>query len=138
MDRERDRVQTPMVGGSSLLVIFAVLCLTVFALLGLSTVQADKRLSDASASAVSNYYEADYQAERILAELRCGRIPEGVEQVNGTYCYSCFISNTQELRVEVRMQGDDWEVLRWQAVSTVSWSENDTLSVWDGNTDAES
>ena len=41
----------PAVGGSSLLVIFAVLCLTVFALLGLSTVQADIRLADASARA---------------------------------------------------------------------------------------
>ena len=33
----------PALGGVSLLVIFAVLCLTVFALLSLSTVQADCR-----------------------------------------------------------------------------------------------
>lgn len=32
--------RAPVIGGSSLLVIFAVLCLTVFALLGLSTAQA--------------------------------------------------------------------------------------------------
>ena len=47
------------VGGSSLLVIFAVLCLVVFALLGCATVQADGRLSDVSAQSVSNYYRAD-------------------------------------------------------------------------------
>ena len=43
-------ISTPTVGGSSLLVIFAVLCLTVFALLSLSTVQAEKRMADASAA----------------------------------------------------------------------------------------
>ena len=50
---DEKRFAAPAVGGSSLLVIFAVLCLTVFALLGLSTVRADGRLSDASAKAVS-------------------------------------------------------------------------------------
>ena len=42
------KVAPPTVGGSSLLVIFAVLCLTTFTLLALSTAQANKRLSDAS------------------------------------------------------------------------------------------
>ena len=45
----------PAVGGVSLLVVFAVLCLTVFALLSLTTVRADVRLADASAQAVSDY-----------------------------------------------------------------------------------
>ena len=43
----------PAVGGSSLLVIFAVLCLTVFALLCLAQMQAGQRLSKASAEAVA-------------------------------------------------------------------------------------
>ena len=60
---DEKRFSAPAVGGSSLLVIFAVLCLTVFALLGLSTVQADGRLSGASAEAVSAYYAADCRAE---------------------------------------------------------------------------
>lgn len=56
---ERRRFSPPTVGGSSLLVIFAVLCLTVFALLSLSTVQADGRLSQTSAEAAQAYYAAD-------------------------------------------------------------------------------
>jgi len=51
--RKREQSAVPAVGGSSLLVIFAVLCLTVFALLGLSAVQAYGRLSEASVQAVS-------------------------------------------------------------------------------------
>ena len=71
---EKDRFSPPAVGGNSLLVIFAVLCLTVFALLGLSSVQAGGRLSDASAQAVTAYYEADCRAEEILSSLRQGTV----------------------------------------------------------------
>ena len=123
--------QLPVIGGSSLLVIFAVLCLTVFALLGFSTVQADKRLSDISIQAVSDYYAADCAAEEILARLRAGQLPEGVSQQGDVYTYSCAISPTQELQVEVC--GDGWEILRWQAVSTVQWQENTDVELWDGN-----
>ena len=42
MDK-RESFAPPAVGGSCLLVIFAELCLTVFALLSLSTVQAEGR-----------------------------------------------------------------------------------------------
>ena len=130
MDNQKTRA--PMVGGSSLLVVFAILCLTVFALLGFSTVQADKRLSDASADAVKAYYAADTQAEMILAQLRAGELPEGVTLKNGNYYYVCPVSKTQELQVEVRINGAMWEILRWQTVSTAKWDEGETLSVWEG------
>ena len=126
------KMQPPLVGGSSLLVVFAVLCLTVFALLGFSTVQADQRLSDASTDAVKAYYAADAQAESILAQLRSGDVPAGVQEEDGIYSYACPVSKTQELQVEVRIEGDVWEILRWQTVSTVEWSEEEPISVWDG------
>ena len=134
MNRQPQRIQTPMVGGSSLLVIFAVLCLTVFALLGCSTVQADGRLADSTVQAVSDYYAADCQAEKILAKLRLGEIPEGVRTVDDVYYYTCSISENRELRVAVRLQENDWEILCWQAVSTVQWDDDKVLSVWDGET----
>ena len=130
---EKERFSPPAVGGSSLLVIFAVLCLTVFALLGLSGVQAGGRLSDASAQAVTAYYEADCRAEEILSALRQGTVPEGVEQEeDGVYAYTCPISDTQALEVRVRVNGADWTVLRWQAVSTARWEADESLDLWDG------
>ena len=134
---DEKRFAAPAVGGSSLLVIFAVLCLTVFALLGLSTVRADGRLSDASAKAVSAYYEADCQAEAILARLRAGELPEGVEESitpEGRTCvYTCPISDKQTLAVEVRLEGANYDILRWQAVSTADWEPDETLDLWDGD-----
>ena len=130
MAKTEQKVQAPMVGGSSLLVIFAVLCLTVFALLGFSTVQADRRLEQVSVQAVEDYYAADAQAEKILAQLRSGQMPEGVQLQDGIYSYRSKISDTQEIQVEVRAA--DWDVLSWQSVSTTNWTESDSLQVWDG------
>ena len=125
----------PITGGSSLLVIFAILCFTVFTLLALSTAQADNRLAEASANAISDYYEADLEAETILAQLRQGIIPENVQVKDNVYSYSCPISDTQVLMVEVTAEtGSDttasanntstWNILRWQAVSTVEYEDH--------------
>ena len=131
MNKER-RMSTPIVGGSSLLVIFAVLCLTVFALLGLSTVQAGGRLSQTMADSVSAYYEADCMAEEIYARLRSGEMPAEVTRTGDTYAYTCPISDTNELQVELQQNGNQWEVIRWQPVSTVAWESDDSLNLWDG------
>jgi len=128
---KKQRLSVPVVGGSSLLVIFAVLCMTVFALLSLSTVLADGRLNQASVEAVSAYYTADTQAEEIFAKLRQGELPEEVTEKNGIYTYSCPISENQALQVKLQKTAAGWKVLRWQAVVTAEWEE-DTLNLWDG------
>lgn len=122
-----------LIGASSLLVMFAVLCLTVFALLSLSTAQANARLSEASAQSVKDYYLADCEAEEIFARLRAGEVPEGVS-ISGDCCsYTCPLSETQKLNVELRRSGNHWTVLRWQTVSTADWTAEDDLPVWTGN-----
>lgn len=127
----------PMSGGSSLLVIFAVLCLTVFALLTLSTVRADSRLADAGVQAVADYYAADAAAEALYARLRQGEVPDGVTRAGETYTYVCPISKTQELVVSLRKSGETWTVEQWQAVSTVVWQPEDSMPVWDGDLEGE-
>ena len=131
MDRKH-RFSFPAVGGSSLLVIFAVLCLTVFALLSLATVQAGQRLSAASAEATAAYYRADARAEELLARLRSGEVPEGVTVRESCCAYACPISETQSLQVEVRLEGEAYTVLRWQAVSDLEWKADERLPIWNG------
>ena len=136
MNKER-RMRIPLVGGSSLLVIFAVLCLTVFALLGLSAVQAGGRLSQKMADSVEAYYEADCMAEEICARLRLGELPAEVMQEGDTYTYVCPVSETNELQVELHKTGEQWEVTRWNVVSTVAWESDDSLDLWDGEFEFE-
>lgn len=132
MNRKEDNFSPPAIGGISLLVAFAVLCLTVFALLSLSTVQAQSRLADASFLSVTEYYAADSEATRILALLRMGESPEGVVNNGGVYSYSCPISNTQVLEVEVRLDGEEYDILRWQAVPDGQEGEESGFELWDG------
>ena len=72
------------------------------------------------------------QAEEILARLRNGELPEEVSVNGDLYTYECPISDTQVLMAEVRLDGDTYTVLRWQAVSSVEWESDDSLLVWDG------
>jgi len=129
--RKQEQFSPAAVGGSSLLVIFAVLCLTVFALLSLSSVQADRRLADAATQSVVDYYEADIRAEEIFARLRSGEQIEGLEEQDGTYEFEVPISGRQSLSVALQRQGDAWTVLRWQAVTTEE-TPDESLNVWKG------
>ena len=154
MDNEkRAEVSPPPVGGASLLVVFGVLCLTVFALLSLSTVQANQRLSETSAQAVADYYAADCQAQTILACLRTGTdfpadLPEDFHMSaavsdypdrpgDTVYNYACALSDVQELQVEVRVGADGaYEVLCWQVVPVGEWEPDEGLDIWDGGLDS--
>ena len=130
--KEKTSLTPPVIGASSLLVIFAVLCLVIFALLSVSTVQANGRLSDHAANAVMDYYEADAQAESILARLRAGEEPEGVSREGNLYTYTCPVSDTQVLAVQVVVENDEYTILRWQVISDVRWEADDKRPVWDG------
>lgn len=133
MDKQKNQsFAPPAVGGMSLLVVFAVLCLTIFALLSLTTVQADTRLADASVKAVSDYYAADCAAQEILARLRAGELPEGVSVYGDLYSYACPISDTQNLEVEVLLSAGEYHIRRWQAVPAEEWVSDDSLELWDG------
>ena len=130
---KKTRFSPPALGGSSLLVAYAVLCLTVFALLSQSTVRADGRLAGASVQAVQDYYAADAQAQEILARLRNGETPEGVTLSGSGLLqagYAVPISDTQELQVEVILYLDGYEVLSWQAVPAGEWAPDDGLDLW--------
>ena len=121
--QKRESFAPPAVGGVSLLVVFAVLCLTVFALLSLSTVR------------------ADCAAQEILAQIRAGEpLPADLDlytsidpdRMEWTYAYTCPISDTQALEVEVLFDGETYTILRWQAAPVGDWEFNDDLNLWDG------
>jgi len=127
----------PSVGISSLLVIFAVLCLTVFALLSVSTVQAQRRLADSTNQAVTGYYAAECAAHEILAELRSGGLPAAVTREGDIYTYACRITDNQALAVRVEVKDSDYRILCWQAVSTADWEADNRLPVWTGQAEGE-
>lgn len=129
---KKRKMSVTSVGGSSILTIFAVLCFIVFALLSLSTARADHVLSSKSLEAVRCYYQADTQAEEILAQIRQGQLPEGVEQAGDVYTYSCPVDEHQQLNVEVEYHDHTYQIKKWKKEYTGDWEPDDTIDVWDG------
>ena len=129
--KKRKEMGRPALGGSSLLVIFGVLCLTVFALLSLHTVLAERRLSQASAQTVQDWYRADLRAQELFSQLRQGECPPEVEQVGEEYRYCVAVSGHQTLEVILKETNGCWEVVSWQ--KTAHPEDGDTsLPVWQG------
>ena len=110
---------SPIVGGTSLITVFASICLIVFTLLTLSTVVASRNLAKASHDAVIAYYNADNEAEAIFAKLRGGETPNNVTINDEIYSYSCPISETQAIEVILTHVDGKWDVIKWCAVSTI-------------------
>lgn len=152
MKKEREKYggSFPAVtGASSLLVIFSVLCLTVFALLSLSTVSAKHRIAENNSKALQGYYSAEEEANRVLAELRSGttKLPDGVRKGSAEGCpsytaesgniyeYSCPISDSRTLAVRVwigQEGGAEYRILRWQEVSSFDWENDEHIPVYQG------
>lgn len=135
--RNKLRVTPPAVGGASLLVSIAVLCLTVFALLCLTSAQAELRLSAQSRQTVEAYYRADTRAQELFSRLKNGELPPEVTENNGMYTYECEISQTQTLFVTLQEQNGRWQVLQWQAQPVLPELEEQPLPVWDGSINEE-
>lgn len=132
--REGKRAPT-VVGGISLLVIFAVLCLTVFAVLSLAQGQADRRLAQSSWSAVTGYYRADCQAQEILSRAAGGGAPPGRDGRGGEYVLLCLPHlRYPDAAGPGASGGGDYEILGWQAEFTADWQADDDLDLWDGST----
>ena len=129
--KKRQQLSLPAIGGSSLLVIFAVLCLVVFSLLSLNTVLAEKRISEASAQAAVDWYAADLKAQEVFARLRAGEPVPGVIRTGDKDTYSVPISEHQTLLVTLKEENGCWEILSWQTVAHPE-DEETALPVWQG------
>ena len=129
--KKQEAVPVPAIGGSSLLVIFGVLCLVILSLLALNTALAEKRLSETYAGLTEDWYAADLEAQEIFARLRNGEKVPGVERKADQYRYSVPVSGHQTLQVTVKETEGCWEVLSWQAIAHPEDGET-TLPVWQG------
>ena len=137
-------------GSVSLIVIFAVLCLTVFSVLSLSTAISEKKLAERSAEAVRAYYAADLvcseKTDAVLEALKSGadaaeiasRAAEfGMEVLSSNPAVTVLgcsepVSESQALRVELTISGDGMRIGSWCVCDTGDWTPDTSLEVWDG------
>ena len=129
------------IGITSLTVILCVLCLTVFAVLALTTAISERELAEKRAEATSDYYAAESEAAKLVNELQFAwengadlqEIAEknGIVIENDIFCFQKTIDEGQELNVVLRLK-NGFEIEVWQVVSVVDWTPDESIQVWDG------
>lgn len=139
------------VGSASIVLIFAVLCLTVFTLITYIVAGNHKALVDAEAELVTGYYEADSQAARILDLLLDTGTAHAATAAAGTYegtevktvfnddlgaetlYYHCPVNDRKALYVNVLIEAGAYEILSWQMVDLNDWEADGAINIWDGS-----
>ena len=132
------------VGSASIVLIFAVLCLTVFSLIAFVVAGNSKSITDSEAKLVIGYYEADALAERIVAEIL--EAPYSIhETVLGvdvetswdwmtdtqTIRFLCPVSGSEKsLYVNLAMRYGYCEILSWRMWDEGEWEADVGLNVW--------
>jgi hypothetical protein len=131
------------IGSASIVLVFAVLCLTIFAIIAFSSATTNRALVEVEAKLVQSYYEADTLAELILAELlEADSIPDAVRDVEiisdwdwnmgvETLSFSCEISEKKELYVLLAVYEETMRILTWRMRDIGEWEEEDSLNLFD-------
>ncbi|MEA4814158.1 MAG: hypothetical protein VB112_04570 [Oscillospiraceae bacterium] len=128
------------VGSALLIMILAVLCLTIFSVLSLSSANASLAMADRTAEETRGYYAADKAACAILSQILAGDEVAPAATSPGedgatVYSYSVPIDDGSKLMVDVKVSGQKYDILRWQAENISIWSPDESLNVWDGETE---
>lgn len=140
------------VGGSSIIMVFAVLCLTVFAVLTLMTAKTEFDTSQRLNESIKNYYRADHKASEFVAALQSADNIIEIQVIankNGAVCeamtdtdsgiflfvdYSVPIDESQDLSIRLEITpGSNTEVciniVKWISVYTDEWSSETSLNL---------
>ena len=137
------------VGSASIVLVFAVLCLTVFSLITYVVAANDKALVDAEARLVTGFHEADALAERIVAEILDSDETPGTilgieveaawdwESEAEIVYFSSPVSDRRSIFVRLAIHGDSYDIISWRMYDTNEWSFDDSISVWSGPTELE-
>lgn len=128
-------------GAVSLVMIFAVLCLTVFSVLTLSTAVGESKLAQATAQYTADYYVADAQATAIAAQLGQGSRAQEIDGIAIAYTndadgqqaiFSVPAGENQALSVILLLQNQSYDILKWELTYSGDWQADQSIAVWDG------
>ena len=134
------------IGGSSILVIFVLLCITTFATLAMVSASASFRLATQVARAADDFFAAENLAEEKLAEISgimrstngqgFGQQLEelGVMYSDGIITYSVSINESLRLDVELHVIGTSLMVYSWVQVAIFDPAEygGGGIQLWPG------
>lgn len=132
------------IGGPTLLMVFVILCINIFAVISYMSALRDYNLSEKSAEMVTQYYEADAKAAKLLAEIS-SVMPLDTADINKFKDIDDFaISNESEsilvkysvpikkdialgVVVEFPKNSNKYRILEWKMVNNKLIEENNNV-----------
>jgi len=136
-------------GAASIVLVFAVLCLSIFAVVSFMPALREDALITREVERVVAFFAADAGAERIVAQLlTADYTPEYINDVRiysevdwDTFYYMVWfaypINETLELYVHLAMDWilGDYQLLAWRVVHIGAWEIDGSLNVLQGQED---
>ena len=134
------------IGGSSILVIFVLLCITTFATLAMVSASASFRLATQVAQAADDFFAAESLAEEKLAEISGilrssnghsfhAQLEDlGVMYQDGVITYSVRVNDSLRLDVKLQVNGTSLMVYSWVQVAIFDPAEygGGGITLWPG------
>ena len=134
------------IGGSSILVIFVLLCITTFATLAMVSATASYRLAIQVAQAADDFFAAENIAEEKLAEISgilsrangqsfYAQLADlGALYQDGVITYSVSVNDSLRLDVELHVNGTSLMVHSWVQVAIFDPAEygGGGITLWPG------
>ena len=119
-------------GAVTLVMIFCVLCMAVFASLTLMTAKREAALTELTAQRAQAYYDADREATEKVAALARGEKPRDVKISGDTASFAVSAGDSQKLEVRVRLSDSSCSIEKWATVYDGDWESDDSIEVWGG------
>lgn len=132
------------IGGPTLLMVFVILCINIFAVISYMSALRDYNLSEKSAEMITNYYEADAEATRVLSDI-AQDIKLNQDYLNKykdindfsisdeantlTVKYKALIKKDIVLSVvvEFHKNSSNYRILEWKMINNKLIEENDSV-----------
>ncbi len=111
------------IGLSTLMMVFTVLCLTIFATLSFFQAKRNLKETDLIVNSSVEYYAADYKASVIYKDLLDNLDnldylnKNNVKVEDNVYSYSIKINDTSSLDVKLEYNDGSFTILKWQEVA---------------------
>lgn len=120
---QRQKKHVINIGITSVIFIFIVLCLSVFALLSVNSARQSYEAVRRQADSVTEYYAADSAAQRWIHQQKAAG-NSGPEILSQDFP----ISDSQTLKVS--LDGSTFDILSYQVVNNEVLAIDDSLPVW--------
>lgn len=153
----KQRIQ---IGTSSIVLIFTVLCLVVFATLSLASAKADYSLSMKNEQSVKSYYDADSKGEELKEEINIQlvniaaqtsndeefenliklKFKEAFNESSNTISCNIEVNSEQFLFIqlllcnyeEIKEGKENYKVMCWVIKNKVDYEIDNNIPVWSG------